>query len=84
MNGRVHFFAGIGGIGMSALARHLIAQGAVVHGYDRQPSALTQELERSGARICYGAAVDELPQEVLDAADRALSTRQPWAKTIHC
>ena len=69
MNGRVHFFAGIGGIGMSALARHLIAQGAVVHGYDRQPSALTKELERSGARICYGTAVDELPQEVLDAAD---------------
>lgn len=69
MSKRVHFFAGIGGIGMSALARHLIAQGAIVHGYDRQPSALTQELERSGALICYGADADGLPQEVLDAED---------------
>ena len=69
MSREVHFFAGIGGIGMSALAKHLIAQGALVYGYDRQPSALTKELEGSGARIGYNTTAAELPKEVSDAED---------------
>ena len=83
MNGRVHFFAGIGGIGMSALARHLIAQGAVVHGYDRQPSALTKgsnDLARSTMALLWM----NCPKRSLMRHIWALSTRQPWAKTIHC
>ena len=39
------FFVGIGGIGMSALARYFIRQGFSVSGYDRTPSELTKELE---------------------------------------
>ncbi len=38
------FFIGIGGIGMSALARYFIAQGAVVSGYDARESDLTRQL----------------------------------------
>lgn len=48
------FFLGIGGIGMSALARYFKHQGYPVSGYDRTPSALTKELEEEGIEIVYG------------------------------
>ena len=38
------FFLGIGGIGMSALARYFYREGYRVSGYDRTPSELTREL----------------------------------------
>lgn len=48
------FFLGIGGIGMSALARYFKHQGYPVSGYDRTPSALTKELVEEGIEIVYG------------------------------
>lgn len=47
------FFLGIGGIGMSALARYFHIRGYRVAGYDRTPSPLTQELEHEGIAITY-------------------------------
>lgn len=47
------FFLGIGGIGMSALARYFHIRGYRVAGYDRTPSPLTQELEHEGISITY-------------------------------
>ena len=47
------FFLGIGGIGMSALARYFHHQGYPVFGYDRTPSPLTRELEKEGIDITY-------------------------------
>jgi UDP-N-acetylmuramate--alanine ligase len=47
------FFIGIGGIGMSALARYFKARGIQVFGYDRVKSALTDELERLGIQITF-------------------------------
>ena len=47
------YFLGIGGIGMSALARYYHSQGCVVAGYDRTPSPLTQQLENEGMAIHY-------------------------------
>ena len=47
------FFLGIGGIGMSALARYFHHRGYAVSGYDRTPSALTKELENEGIPITY-------------------------------
>ncbi|MBQ6984908.1 MAG: UDP-N-acetylmuramate--L-alanine ligase [Paludibacteraceae bacterium] len=47
------FFLGIGGIGMSALARYFQRQGYHVSGYDRTPSELTGELEAEGIEITY-------------------------------
>ena len=38
------YFVGAGGIGMSAIARYFIRKGLVVAGYDKTPSALTQQL----------------------------------------
>ena len=48
------FFLGIGGIGMSALARYFHHRGYAVSGYDRTPSALTKELEEEGMQVVYG------------------------------
>lgn len=47
------FFLGIGGIGMSALARYFHIRGYRVAGYDRTPSPLTQELEHEGIVVTY-------------------------------
>ena len=47
------YFLGIGGIGMSALARYFRAQGYAVLGYDRTPSPLTKDLEKEGITVHY-------------------------------
>jgi len=47
------YFIGIGGIGMSALARFLHARGVVVYGYDRVSTVLTQTLELEGIIVHY-------------------------------
>ncbi|HET6559201.1 MAG TPA: UDP-N-acetylmuramate--L-alanine ligase [Prolixibacteraceae bacterium] len=47
------YFLGIGGIGMSALARYFASQGIAVSGYDRTPSPLTLELEKEGIAVHY-------------------------------
>jgi len=47
------FFLGIGGIGMSALARHFHSRGAHVCGYDKTPSDLTQALQNEGIEVFY-------------------------------
>lgn len=52
-NGAVHF-AGIGGIGMSALARILLSRGYQVSGSDKQESEITDELKGMGAKIFIG------------------------------
>ena len=53
------FFLGIGGIGMSALARYFHHRGYPVTGYDRTPSPLTKELEQEGITIIYDDSVEE-------------------------
>ncbi|MCD8072152.1 MAG: UDP-N-acetylmuramate--L-alanine ligase [Alistipes sp.] len=58
MDFRSVYFIGIGGIGMSALARYFIHQGRRVAGYDRTPSELTARLEREGAAIHYQENVE--------------------------
>lgn len=47
------FFLGIGGIGMSGLARYYRHRGFSVAGYDRTPSPLTKELEKEGIEVIY-------------------------------
>lgn len=55
------YFIGIGGIGMSAIARYYLQRGLVVGGYDKTPSALTRELEKEGAIIHYEDDVQQIP-----------------------
>ena len=56
------YFIGIGGIGMSAIARYYLQRGLVVGGYDKTPSALTHELEKEGALIHYEDDVHQIPE----------------------
>jgi UDP-N-acetylmuramate--alanine ligase len=60
---KVVYFIGIGGIGMSALARYFHAKGTRVSGYDKTPGALTNELEKSGIRIHYEENIALIPKE---------------------
>lgn len=62
------YFLGIGGIGMSALARYFLHEGRRVAGYDRTPSALTEALEAEGATIHYEEDVRLIPEAFLDPA----------------
>lgn len=55
------YFVGIGGIGMSALARYFSFKGAAVYGYDRTDTKLTKELSDSGIKISYADVVNDLP-----------------------
>ncbi len=55
------YFVGIGGIGMSALARYFLLRGAVVAGYDKTPSDLTRRLSDEGADIHYQDDIDAIP-----------------------
>ena len=47
------YFIGIGGIGMSAIARYYNFKGYRVSGYDRTPSDLTRALEEEGISVHY-------------------------------
>ena len=57
------YFIGIGGIGMSALARYFLSRGTSVRGYDKTPSSLTKELEQEGIKIHYEENVDLIPKD---------------------
>jgi len=57
------YFIGIGGIGMSALARYFFAKGYEVAGYDKTPSPLTDELVAEGMRVHF----DDLGEKVPDS-----------------
>ena len=55
------YFIGIGGIGMSALARYFLHEGRAVAGYDRTRSALTEALEAEGASVHYTDDAEAIP-----------------------
>ena len=54
------YFIGIGGIGMSALARYFVAKGCVVSGYDKTKTILTEALSELGIDIHYEDSIDLL------------------------
>lgn len=58
------YFIGIGGIGMSALARYYNYKGLKVTGYDKTPSDLTRELESEGIEVHYEDNVEYVPKDV--------------------
>lgn len=62
------YFLGIGGIGMSALARYFKAKGFDVAGYDRTSSELTRELEQEGISVHYEDSLSLIPTQYRDAA----------------
>lgn len=57
------YFIGIGGIGMSALARYFKTLGKKVSGYDKTPTTLTDELIESGIKIHFEDRIDLIPTD---------------------
>ena len=57
------YLIGIGGIGMSALARYFKFRGDSVSGYDRTPSDLTKELEEEGIGVHYTDDISFIPTD---------------------
>ena len=58
------YFIGIGGIGMSAIARYYKFKGCNVSGYDKTPSELTEELIAEGIGVHYEDNTDFIPKDV--------------------
>ncbi|HCS19693.1 MAG TPA: UDP-N-acetylmuramate--L-alanine ligase [Bacteroidetes bacterium] len=58
------YFLGIGGIGMSALARYYHALGYRVAGYDKTPSPLLEELQESGIEVVYDDKLSSIPDSI--------------------
>jgi UDP-N-acetylmuramate--alanine ligase len=58
------YFIGIGGIGMSALARYFNQKGVKVFGYDKTRTSLTSQLEKEGMAIHYEDALELLQKEI--------------------
>ncbi len=57
------YFIGIGGIGMSALARYFHSRGALVSGYDKTRTELTIELELAGITVHYKEDLNQIAKE---------------------
>ncbi len=72
------YFLGIGGIGMSALARWFMHEGKRVAGYDRVETTLTRQLEAEGAAIHYTDDVALVPAPFREAG----STLVVWTPAI--
>lgn len=58
------YFIGIGGIGMSAIARYFKFKGLSVSGYDKTESELTDTLQKQGIDVHYEDNVDFIPKDV--------------------
>ena len=71
------FFLGIGGIGMSALARWFRANGHQVSGYDKTETPLTQALQAEGIAVHYSDAVENIPAEIRENKAQTLVVRTP-------
>ena len=73
---RIHI-VGIGGIGLSAIARVLLARGVRVSGSDQTASPLTDELARLGARISIGHRAENVGETDLVLVTSAVADENP-------
>lgn len=76
------YFIGVGGIGMSALARYFVSQGKAVAGYDRVSTALTDKLSREGIDIHFEDRSQLIPKEFRNP-DRTLVIYTPAVPEKH-
>lgn len=77
------YFLGIGGIGMSALARWFMKKGLFVAGYDKTATALTATLEQEGMNVHYDDRLDLIPKQVLDSKEKTLVIYTPAIPKDH-
>ncbi|RNI29271.1 UDP-N-acetylmuramate--L-alanine ligase [Rufibacter latericius] len=77
------YFLGIGGIGMSAIARWFLAKGFTVAGYDKTPTPLTQKLEEEGATIHFEDDVQLIPASFRENKPETLVVLTPAVPVSH-
>ena len=82
-NIRYIYFIGIGGIGMSALARWFVHTKKDVAGYDKTQTPLTEKLEHEGIKIHFEDNVDQIPKEVKEFPDETLIIITPAVPPSH-
>ncbi|PCH94120.1 MAG: UDP-N-acetylmuramate--L-alanine ligase [Bacteroidetes bacterium] len=63
------FFVGVGGIGMSALARYFNISGKNVFGYDQTSTALTDKLIKEGIQITFSDDISSIDSKLLDSGE---------------
>lgn len=76
------YFVGIGGIGMSAIARYFASNGKLVAGYDKTPSQITSILEELGVEIHFEDSLKNIPISFLDK-DKTLVVYTPAIAKNH-
>ncbi|OAD45231.1 UDP-N-acetylmuramate--L-alanine ligase [Polaribacter atrinae] len=76
------YFVGIGGIGMSAIARYFASNGKKVAGYDKTASQITLDLEGLGAEIHFEDAVKNIPISFLNT-EKTLVVYTPAVSKNH-
>ncbi|WP_298782569.1 UDP-N-acetylmuramate--L-alanine ligase [uncultured Polaribacter sp.] len=76
------YFVGIGGIGMSAIARYFAFNGKQVAGYDKTPSQITDDLETLGVKIHFEDAIKNIPISFLNK-DKTLVVYTPAVPKNH-
>ena len=77
------YFLGIGGIGMSALARWFMKKGLKVYGYDKTSTTLTAELQKEGMGIHFDDDVKFIPKDVIENKERTLVIFTPAIPKDH-
>lgn len=77
------YFLGIGGIGMSAIARYFHALGCKVEGYDKTPTALTKALQAEGVHVHFDDAVEALPAFIREDPQATLLVYTPAIPADH-
>jgi UDP-N-acetylmuramate--alanine ligase len=77
------YFIGIGGIGMSALARWFRTNGYPVAGYDRTPTLLTNQLAAEGIAVHYDDSVALIPEEFRQRPEATLVVFTPAVPKDH-
>lgn len=82
-NYRQVYFLGIGGIGMSALARWFLKLGKRVGGYDKTPGPVTDALLEEGCEIWFDESVAALPEWVKENRESTLIVLTPAIPASH-
>lgn len=77
------YFLGVGGIGMSALARYFLAQGCKVSGYDKTKTKLTEQLCAEGVAIHYEEDENKIPVEIFHQINQAIVVYTPAIPKNH-
>ncbi len=72
-----YYFLGIGGIGMSALARFMKKQDSEVFGYDRTSTPLTAQLTQEGMVIGFEDSIEHIPEKIVQHKARSLIIYTP-------